>query len=199
VLSQHSRELLDLSAEHGFEFMRALAVLQHGWCLTALGHPEEGISQSNAGLTDIRATGNFLGTPGLLTRLADAYRMTGQPQVGLEHLVEAERLAETTQEKWVHAETLRLKGDLLLLVGDPIAAERSFRDAIALAQRQAAKLFELRSTTSLARLWRDQGKIADAQALLAPIYNWFTEGFDAPDLLDAKALLDELELRVEPP
>ena len=72
------------------------------------------------------------------------------------------------------------------------AAEASFRDAIALAQRQGARLFELRASTSLARLWRDQGRRKEARALLAPIYGWFTEGFDAPDLKEAKALLDEL-------
>ena len=88
--------------------------------------------------------------------------------------------------------TLCLPGDLLLDVGDVGDAEVNFLDAIALARHQSAKLFELRAATSLARLWRDQGKIAEAQSLLAPIYDWFTEGFDAPDLIEAKALLDEL-------
>jgi predicted ATPase len=92
----------------------------------------------------------------------------------------------------IAAETLRVRGELLKLTGDRDAAEAGFRNAIALAQRQRAKLFELRAATSLARLWRDQGKHADAQALLAPVYNWFTEGFDAPDLIEAKALLHEL-------
>ena len=90
------------------------------------------------------------------------------------------------------AETLRLRGDLLILTGDRLSAEASYRDSIALAERQSAKLFQLRASTSLARLWRDQGKRAEAHDLLGPIYNWFTEGFDAPDLKDAKALLDEL-------
>ena len=86
----------------------------------------------------------------------------------------------------------RRHGDLLRLAGDDAAAQDSFHRSLAIAQCQDAKLFELGAATSFARLWRDQGKIADAQALLAPIYGWFTEGFDAPDLVDAKALLDDL-------
>jgi predicted ATPase len=101
-------------------------------------------------------------------------------------------LAGATQVRKVQAETLRLRGDLLLLTGDRAAAEASFRDAIALARNQGARLFELRAAASLARFWRDQGRPREARELLAPLYGWFTEGFDAPDLKEAKALLDEL-------
>ena len=86
----------------------------------------------------------------------------------------------------------RVPGDLLKASGDQSGAERHYRQAIAVAERQSAKLFQLRASVSLARLWRDQGKRVEAHDLLGPIYNWFTEGFDAPDLKDAKALLDEL-------
>ena len=86
----------------------------------------------------------------------------------------------------------RVRGDLLNATGDRAAAEQNYREAIAVAERQSAKVFELRAATSLARLWRDQGKRAEARDLLAPIYAWFTEGFDAPDLVAAKALLHEL-------
>jgi predicted ATPase len=86
----------------------------------------------------------------------------------------------------------RIRGDLLNATSDRAAAEHDYRQAIAVAERQSAKLFQLRASASLARLWRDQGKRADARDLLGPIYNWFTEGFDAPDLKDAKALLEEL-------
>ena len=89
-------------------------------------------------------------------------------------------------------EAHRLSGDLLLLTDDRAGAETSFTDAIAVARRQVARLFELRATTSLARLWRDQGKCAQARGLLAPIYGWFTEGFDTAELKEAKALLDDL-------
>jgi predicted ATPase len=86
----------------------------------------------------------------------------------------------------------RLRGDLLNATGDRAGAEQSYHQAIAVAQRQCAKLFELRATASLARLWRDQGKRTEARDLLTSIYGWFTEGFDTPILKDAKALLDEL-------
>ena len=85
-----------------------------------------------------------------------------------------------------------MPGDLLNAAGNQPGAEQHYRQAIAVAERQSAKLFQLRASTSLARLWRDQGKRAEARDLLGPIYSWFTEGFDAPDLKDAKALLDEL-------
>jgi predicted ATPase len=98
----------------------------------------------------------------------------------------------TRRYKHYPYKALRLRGDLLLLTDDRGGAEASFTDAIAVARRQAARLFELRATTSLARLWRDQDKCAEARDLLAPVYGWFTEGFDTLDLREAKALLDEL-------
>ena len=104
----------------------------------------------------------------------------------------AGRLAKATQVKWVLGETHRLRGDLLAQTGDRTAAEASYREALALAQQQSAKLWELRAATSLARLWRGQGRRIEARDLLAPVYSWFTEGFCAPDLKDAKALLNEL-------
>jgi predicted ATPase len=191
-LSQYADELLALSDEHGFPFFRAIGLVAHGWCLAASGQADQGISLLTTGLADVGATGTILAMPSLLTWLADAYRMAGQPQIALARLAEAERFAEATQVKSVQAETLRLRGDLLILTSDLVAAEASFRDAIALAGKQGAKLWELRASTSLARLWRDQGRHAEARDLIAPIYNWFTEGFDAPDLIEAKALLDEL-------
>jgi predicted ATPase len=128
----------------------------------------------------------------LLTMMADAKRMAGQIDAGLAQVVEALNLADATDEKWSQAEILRLRGELLNVSGDSVAAEASFRDAIALAEQQGAKLFELRACTSLARLWGDQGKPAEARELLAPVYAWFTEGFEAPDLMDARSLLNKL-------
>jgi len=192
VLLQDADELSSLSTEHGFAHWRALALVVRGWCLSALGQAEQGIPLLTAGLADQRAVGSVLYRTQGLTMLADAYRIGGQPQIGLAHLAEAERLAGETGVKWILAETLRVRGDLQMLTDDRFAAEASFRDAIAVARRQNAMLFELRSATSLARLWRDQGKRTEARDLLAPIYGWFTEGFETPVLQDAKALLDEL-------
>jgi predicted ATPase len=93
---------------------------------------------------------------------------------------------------WTESDTHRVRGDLLVDAGDTVAAEKSFHQAIGVARRQSAKLFELRGAVSLARLWRCQGKRTEARDLLAPVYGWFTEGFDTPVLQEAKALLDEL-------
>ena len=119
--------------------------------------------------------------------------MLAQPDEERNSLAEAARIIETTGERFMEAELVhRVPGDLLSATGDRSGAERHYRQAIAVAERQGARLFQLRASTSLARLWRDYGKRAEACDLLAPIYHWFTEGFDAPDLKDAKALLDEL-------
>jgi class 3 adenylate cyclase/predicted ATPase len=192
ILLQEAEELLALSAEHGFPHWSAQAVGFRGWCLAALGEPAQGIPLLTAGLGRQRALESTLYIPHGLTMLADAYRIGGAPEVGLAKISEAERLAEATQVKWVLAETLRLRGDLLVQTGDRTAAEASYREALALAQEQSAKLWELHAATSLARLWREQGRRSEARDLLAPVYGWFTEGFDTADLKEAKALLDEL-------
>ena len=163
-----------------------------GRCLTMLGQPEKGITRLTHGLAGSRAQGPRR-LPMHLTFLADAYRKVQQSQHGLMHIGEAISLTEETQTRHYEPETYRVQGELLLAMHDHRAAEASFRTAINVAQRQSAKLWELRAATSLARLWRDQGKRTEARDLLAPIYGWFTEGFDTPDLKEAKALLEELE------
>jgi predicted ATPase len=135
----------------------------------------------------------MLATPFFLTLLGDACQKAAQLQAALGHLVEAKRLAEETGVRRCLVETLRLQGDVLLATGDPAAAEISYADAIALAQQQRAKLWELCAAMSLAQLWRDQGKRSEARALLAPVYGWFTEGFGTPVLQEAKTLLKELD------
>jgi predicted ATPase len=110
----------------------------------------------------------------------------------MNHLAEAAEIIETKEERALEVELHRLRGNLLRATGDRSAAEQSYHQALAIAKRQSAKLWELHAATSLARLWCDQGKRTAARDLLAPVYGWFTEGFDAPVLQDAKALLDEL-------
>jgi predicted ATPase len=127
-----------------------------------------------------------------LTWLAKACAELGQIAEGLNHLGEAARLIETSDERVTEAELHWVSGDLVAGAGDRSAAEGHYCQAIAVAERQSARLLQLKASTSLARVWRDQGKCADARDLLGPLYAWFTEGFDAPDLKDAKALLDEL-------
>ena len=108
-------------------------------------------------------------------------------------LDDALRIVETTGERWFEAELYRHKGQLLLRQGHAAAAEELYRTALGIAREQQAKLWELRAAASLARLWRDQGRRPEARDLLAPVYDWFTEGFDSPDLKEAKALLQELD------
>jgi predicted ATPase len=143
-------------------------------------------------LAGLRGTGASLGIPFQLVLLADICFRTQHPSDGLERLAEAEHLLRATQGRWLESELCRLRGEIHNLIGDWAAAQDSFRQAITTARQQKAKFWELRASTSLARLWRDQGKRTEARDLLAPIYGWFTEGFGTPDLKEAKALLDEL-------
>jgi predicted ATPase len=189
---QYADELLALATEHGFGFYRAIALTRRGSCLAALGRADEGVALLTVGVALWEEVGSPLGTPFEKARLADACRMAGQWQAALEHFAEARRLAEKTESPCLQAETVRLSGDLLLAMGDRSGAEASYREALALARQQSAKLLELRAAMSLARLWRDQGKRAGARDQLAPVYGWFTEGFGTPVLQEAKALLDEL-------
>jgi predicted ATPase len=139
-----------------------------------------------------RATGAATWAPFFLTLLAEAEGRTKKRDQELVHLTEAERLIAETEERWAEAELHRVRGELLRAGHDPAAAERSFSQAIGIAQQQSAKFWELRAAISLARLWREQGKRDAARDLLAPTYGWFTEGFDTPVLKEAKALLDTL-------
>jgi predicted ATPase len=161
--------------------------------LIALGQALEGLALLTRGRAELRASGSVANTSMLFTWLAEAHAMLGEPAEQQKCLAQAAQIVETTDERYLEAELLhRVPGDLLNAAGDRSGAERHYRQAIAVAERQSAKLLQLKASTSLARLWRDQGKRSDARDLLTPIYNWFTEGFDAPDLKDAKALLDEL-------
>jgi len=130
--------------------------------------------------------------PHHITRLAAACELTGQIDEALALSDEALQLVERTGERWFEAELHRHKGQLLLRQGHAEAAEELYRKALNIAEEQEAKLWELRAAASLARLRRYQGRHAEARALLAPVYGWFTEGFDTADLKEAKALLDEL-------
>jgi tetratricopeptide (TPR) repeat protein len=191
-MQRHAEELLALSTEHGLPLFLAWATVFRGTSLTALGQGQEGLSLITRGIAGIRATGAVSGTQGTLMVLAWAYAMVGQPADGLNCLAEAARIIETTEERSSEAALHRLRGDLLNATGDPSAAERSYQQAIAVAKLQSAKLYELHASISLARLWCKQDRRGEARDLLAPIYGWFTEGFDTLYLKEAKALLDEL-------
>jgi predicted ATPase len=152
----------------------------------------EGISLLRSGSTAYRATGAEAWVPRHIALLARACDIAGQLQEAWTLTEDALQIVERTGERWLDAELYRYKGQLLLRQGHTEAAEELYRRALSLAAEQAAKLWELRAATSLARLHRDRGRRAEARDLLSPVYGWFTEGFDAPDLKEAKALLDEL-------
>jgi predicted ATPase len=198
---RNSRETLEradtaiaMAREHGFSVIGALGTLDRGWALAEQGNEAEGLSEMHRGLTAYRASGSGTGLPYQLARFAEVYSRTGQIQEGMNSLAEALALTEKTGDRRWLAELHRLNGVLTLLSSGGLAheAEDSFQRAIAIARGQQAKSWELRATTSLARLLRDAGRREEALAMLAEIYNWFTEGFDTADLKDAKVLLKEL-------
>jgi predicted ATPase len=190
----HAEAGVTLSSEQGFPFWLALSAFLRGWALTALGQREEGMIQMRQGLAGWRAIGSELFVPYFLTLLAEGYGVLKQVDEGLNALNEGWRAMERTGENWWKAETHRLKGDLLLQQANPdvTEAEIYFHQALDIARHQQAKSLELRAATNLARLWQSQDKCQDAYDLLAPVYNWFTEGFDTADLQEAKTLLEEL-------
>jgi predicted ATPase len=165
-----------------------------GWVLVQQGEAQEGIEQINQGLIDLRVTGAEVLRPYFLALLAEAHGAMGQPETGLTMPTEALALVDTTGERWCEPELYRLKGALLLQQSsdNQARAEICFQQALAIAQNQQAKSWELRATTSLARLRQSQGKRDEARQVLGDVYGWFTEGFDTVDLQEAKALLDEL-------
>jgi class 3 adenylate cyclase/predicted ATPase len=206
VVQQHRREergvqeraeaTIILAHEQGFPFYEAFGTMQRGWSLVAQGQHAEGIEQTRQGLAAYRATGSAVALPYGLALLAEAYATGGQVVEGLRVLAEAFALVDTQGERDYQAELYRLQGALLLAQEgtrpQEREAEQCFHQAIEIARRQQAKSLELRAAVSLSRLWHQQGKHAEAHALLAPIYAWFTEGFDTADLQEAKALLETL-------
>jgi predicted ATPase len=191
---QRAEALLMLSHEQGFTQRLATGTILLGWVLTAQGQKAEGVGQVRQGLAAFRATGAELARPYYLALLAEAYAQVGQREDGLSLLAEALATVHKTGERWWEAELHRLKGELLLaLSAEKYAeAETCFHQALDIARHQEAKALELRAAMSLSRLWQRQGQRAEAYELLAPIYGWFTEGFDTADLQEAKTLLEAL-------
>lgn len=196
VLAAHAQAAAatTLATAQGFAQWLARGTVLYGWALAPKGQSAAGIAAIRQGLAAELATGSTLLQPYFLGLLAEAYGAGGHPDAGLTALAEALAVMDTTGGRFYAAELHRLKGALLLqrAVPDAAQAEACFHQALDIARHQQAKALELRAATSLAHLWQSQGKRAEAHALLAPIYGWFTEGFDTADLQEARALLDEL-------
>ena len=186
--------LVTLATEQGFTQLLLFGTMLRGWALAAQGQGEEGIAQMRQGLTAWQTMGVKTGVPYCLTLLAEACGANGQAAEGLRLLAEALAVVHDTEERFHEAECYRVQGELLLMqvTPDERQAETSLQHALDVARRQQARSWELRAALSLSRLWQQQGKRAEARELLAPIYGWFTEGFDTPDLQEAGALLEKL-------
>ena len=187
-------ELIALADEKGAAFWKAGGEMLQGCVLAFTGKPSDAVHTITTGLGAWRSTGATLFIPGHLSCLARALAELGQLEDAWRCVGEAMTAMETTKERWCEAEVNRIAGEIALMSPerDATKAEAYFERALAVARQQQAKSWELRAAMSLARLWRDQGKVQQARELLAPVYGWFTEGFDTRDLKEAKALLEEL-------
>jgi DNA-binding winged helix-turn-helix (wHTH) protein/tetratricopeptide (TPR) repeat protein len=191
-LASRADELMALSTENGFQFYLGWAKTYRGWSLMGRGMVQECLMLLTEGRAALRSTGTVAGTPAQLTLLAETYASAGRPDEGLDCLEEAERLIEATEERYGAAELYRVRGDVLNGMGDVVAAEHNYHRAIEVARSQSTKLLELRAANALARLLGKRDTRKSAQDLLTPICGWFSEGFDAPDLKIAKAMLAQM-------
>jgi predicted ATPase len=190
-------ELVALADQKSSLFWKALGMLQQGCVLVLTGKASAAIEMIKSAVAALRSTGTTVWFPFGLSYLAKAYAELGQFDDAWRSIGEAISTIEATKERWFEAETNRIAGEIALKSPEPDAAkaEEYFERALKVARQQQAKSWELRAAMSLARLWRDQGKVQQARELLAPVYGWFTEGFDTRDLKEARALLDELHAR----
>jgi predicted ATPase len=194
AVHEHAEATVALSTEQGFPLWAASGTSLRGWALALQGQGAEGIAQVRQGIAAGRATGAMLRVPYFSALLAEVAAHLGHPEDGLQALAEAHTLMEQHEERWWEAEIARLRGVFLLRQPEAPQAEVEswLQRALDVAHRQEAKSLELRAAMSLSHLWQQQGKQAEARALLAPVYGWFTEGFDTADLQEAKALLEAL-------
>jgi predicted ATPase len=187
-------ELVTLADEKGALLWKALAMLLRGRALALTGKAAEAIEILTSGIAALRSTGATVSVPWHLAYLGVAHAGRGQFDEAWHCIGESLTAIETTKERWFEADIHRMAGEIALMSPEPdtAKAEAYFERALAVARAQQAKSWELRAATSMARLWRDQGKRDEARDLLAPVYSWFTEGFDTLDLKQAKSLLDAL-------
>jgi predicted ATPase len=185
----HANEALNHSIEHSFVDLKQRALFIQGVLLTKRRNLQQGIELMQSAVAAIERTNHRNRRTLYLGHIAAAHASLGQPEIGLSLLDDALQTVETTSERFFEAELYRLRGELLLMLGNRDRAEGEFRRALAVARQQQARFWELRASMSMARLWRDQGRTQEARELLAPVQDWFTEGFSTRDLKEAKALL----------
>jgi predicted ATPase len=183
-----------LAEKKGAVFLKAMAMAQRGCVLAIVGKAADAVQTISAAITAYRSTGATVWITSFLSYLALAYADLGKFDDAGRCIGQAMTVVETAKERWFEAEVNRIAGEIALRSPEPDAAkaEAYFERALAVARQQQAKSWELRAAMSVARLWRDQGKPQQGRELLAPVYGWFTEGFDTLDLKEAKALLEQL-------
>src|SRR5262245_18405366 len=187
-------ELLAMADEKNAQYWKAVGMVLQGNLFAVTDKASDAIQRITSGLTAFRSTGATLYVPSWLSSLARACADVGKLDDAWSCIGEALTAIETTKQRWCEAEVHRIAGEIALLEPDAAKAEAYFERALVVARQQQAKSWELRAAMSMARLWRDQGKRQQARELLAPVYGWFTEGFETLDLKEAKALLGELAL-----
>jgi predicted ATPase len=192
ALDERANQLAAVATEQGFPVWEAQGTIYRGWVKVKHGHVAKGISLLRSGASAYRSTEAETIVPYFLSLLARACETAGQIDEAMNQLNDALQIAERTGERWLEAELYRQKGELVLQQGNSERAEAFYCKALCIARKQGAKMWELRTAASLARLRRDQGRRAEASDLLAQVYGWFTEGFNTPDLKEARALFDEL-------
>jgi DNA-binding winged helix-turn-helix (wHTH) protein/predicted ATPase len=190
----HIDQCVALAEEKGVPFWKALSAAHRGCILALTGNTSGAVQTINAAITAYRSTEATIFSTSFLPHLALAHAHLGKFDDAWRCIGEAMTAVDTTNERWFEAEVNRLAGQIALMSSqqDPVRAEAFFQRALAVARQQGAKSWELRAAMSMAQFWSDQGKPQEARELLAPVYGWFTEGFDTLDLKEAKALLDEL-------
>jgi predicted ATPase len=197
LAEERAEAVITLSNEHGFIHALSVGMIRRGWAQATQGAVAEGIGQLRQGLATLRNAGTELPLSYHLALLAEAYGQGGKVDAGLNVLAEALAHLDESGERGLEAEINRLKGEFLMAQtgkeGKKKEVEECFRQALDVARRQQAKSLELRAAMSLSRLWQQQGRRVEARQLLAGIYRWFTEGFETPDLQEAKALLEALQ------
>ncbi len=187
-------ELIALAEQKGATFWKEGGVIIRGCLLTLTGQPTAAIKTISSSMSFWRSAGSTVNFPLFLSHLATAHAQIGQFDESLCCIRDALSTMEATKERSWEAEVHRISGEIARIAPPlgGLSAEARFEHALTTSRQQQARSLELRASMSLARLWRDQGKIQQARELLAPVYNWFTEGFDTRDLKEAKVLLDEL-------
>jgi predicted ATPase len=195
IVNAQADELIALADEKGSSARKATGITQKGLLFALTGKPSKAVQMINSGIAVYRSTRSTNSIPLVLSYLARAYAQLGQSVEAWRCIGEAMTTVEATKERWCEAEVHGTAGEIALMSPEPDAtrAEKHFERALAVARRQQAKSWELRAAMSMARLWCDQGKRQQAHDLLAPVYGWFTEGFDTLDLKKAKSLLERLK------